>query len=130
MTDETTPFADQISGLSPLDGGAFDGTDDDAAFAPRPGVSVVLPLGKLHPHPDNIREDLGDMTDMAASVRAHGVLQPLVVVPHPVKAGHYYVLAGHRRLEAARIAGLTTIPVMIRQADIGSSKAIQVILVE
>jgi len=130
MTDPAAPFADQVSGITRLNGGAFDGTGDDPGFASRPGVSVVLPLGKLHHHPDNIREDLGDLTDMAASMRAHGVLQPLVVVPHPVKAGHYQVLAGHRRLEAARIAGLATVPVMIRQADIGSSKAIQMMLVE
>ena len=93
-------------------------------------MSVNLPIEKLEPHPDNIRKDLGDLDDLVTSIRAHGILQPLVVVPHPVKAGRYQVLGGNRRLAAARIAGLTSLPVMIRQADIGASKAIQVMLVE
>lgn len=125
----TVPFTDQISGLAPLDGGAFDGTDDGPR-APRPGYSVMIATDRLHPHPDNIREDLGDVTETAESMRVHGVLQPLVVVPHPTKAGHYYVIGGNRRLKSAREAGLARVPAMIRLADIGPAKAIQIMLVE
>jgi ParB/RepB/Spo0J family partition protein len=123
------PFPDQVSGVGPLDGGTLDGTVRPPRL-PAAGRSQPVDISRLHPHPDNIREDLGDLEDMAASIRMHGILQALVVVPHPSRAGHYHVLAGHRRLAAARLAGLADVPVTVRQADIGVSKAVQVMLIE
>jgi ParB family chromosome partitioning protein len=72
-------------------------------------------IGRLHPHPRNIREDLGDLAEMAASVAMHGVLQPIVVEPHPGIPNAYQVLAGHRRLQAARLAGGEQVPIVVRQ---------------
>lgn len=72
-------------------------------------------IERVHPHPDNIREDLGDLSETAASIAVHGVLQPIVVEPHPGIPNAYQVLAGHRRLEAARMAGREQVPVVIRQ---------------
>ncbi|MGH3189616.1 MAG: ParB/RepB/Spo0J family partition protein [Streptosporangiaceae bacterium] len=76
-------------------------------------------IDRVHPHPGNIRSDLGDLTETAASMRAHGVLQPIVVQPHPQISGAYQVLAGHRRLAAARLAGHDQVPVVIRQPPPG-----------
>jgi ParB family transcriptional regulator, chromosome partitioning protein len=73
-------------------------------------------VDRIHPHPDNVREDLGDLTEMAASIRAHGVLQPLTVEPHPGKPGHYLIIAGHRRYAAARRAGRDQLPIAVRQS--------------
>jgi len=72
-------------------------------------------VSQLHPHPDNIREDLGDISDLAASVRAHGILQPIAVEHHPDKPGHYQIIAGHRRYAAARRARLEMVPITFRQ---------------
>jgi ParB family chromosome partitioning protein len=86
-------------------------------------------VSRLVPHPGNIRQDTGDAGELAASVRAHGILQPLVVQPHPQRPGSYLVLAGHRRLEAAKAARLETVPVTIR-AGVDAAKAIEIMLVE
>jgi ParB family chromosome partitioning protein len=64
------------------------------------------PRSMMHP------EELEDLT---ASIREHGVLQPLIVTPGDMD-GRYVLIAGERRLEAARLAGLTSVPVLIRQA--------------
>jgi ParB family chromosome partitioning protein len=74
-------------------------------------------VSRVHPHPGNIRSEIGDIDEMAASIRAHGILQPISVEPHPVKAGHWQVIAGHRRLEAAKAAGLDVVPITLRQPD-------------
>ncbi len=55
---------------------------------------------RIRPHPANVREHLGDLTDLVASIRAQGILQPLVVQPDPKRHGCYIILAGHRRYEA------------------------------
>lgn len=85
-------------------------------------------VSRLVPNPGNIRHDLGDLADLTASIRAQGILQPLVAEPRP--DGKYTVLAGHRRLAAAKRAGLETVPVTIRRATGGTAKAIEVMLVE
>lgn len=45
---------------------------------------VLLPINELHPHPDNPRKDLGDLTELADSIKANGILQNLTVVPRIV----------------------------------------------
>jgi ParB family chromosome partitioning protein len=86
-------------------------------------------VDRVHPHPRNIRSDLGDLTETTASVRVHGVLQPIVVQPHPEIAGAYQVLAGHRRLAAAKLAGRDQVPVVIRRPPPGVT-AEELMLVE
>jgi ParB/RepB/Spo0J family partition protein len=71
-----------------------------------------LPIDQLVPAEDNFRGPVGDVTELAESIRAVGILQHLVVTP---KAdGGYRLVFGHRRLEAARQAGLTEVPAEIR----------------
>ena len=62
----------------------------------------------LFPHPQNPRKDLGDLDELVDSIKANGVLQNLTVVPRD--GGGYTVIIGHRRLAAARRAGLTELP--------------------
>ncbi|MFF4417513.1 ParB/RepB/Spo0J family partition protein [Streptosporangium sp. NPDC001559] len=103
-----------------------------AASSPRPvkgAAAVDLPLAAIHDHPGNIRSELGDLDELAASIAAQGLLQPLTVRPHPAKPGHYELLAGHRRRAAALQAGLTTVPAVIRH-DVTDTQAIEVMLVE
>ena len=95
---------------------------------------TMIPVAQLHPHPDNPRKDLGDITELTASIKANGVLQNLTVVPRanpdvnyeelcrqyyadPTEENRtklnqfrstdgYTVIIGHRRLAAAKLAGL------------------------
>ena len=59
-------------------------------------------ISRLHPHPDNPRKELGDLTELAASIEAKGVLQNLTVVPD--NDGGYRIIIGHRRHAAAKLA--------------------------
>lgn len=67
----------------------------------------TIPVDQIHPHPDNARVDLGDLTELAQSIRAVGLLQPIVVVQ--VRNG-WRVIDGHRRLAAAKLAGARSLP--------------------
>jgi len=79
------------------------------------GVTQV-PVDLIQRNPRQPREkfDLEELENLAASIREHGVIQPLVVSPG--KGGLYTLVAGERRLQAARKAGLKTVPVVIRHA--------------
>jgi ParB family transcriptional regulator, chromosome partitioning protein len=76
---------------------------------------TYVPIDRVHPHPGNIRSDLGDLAEVVASIRVHGLLQPIVVEAHPARSGAYQVIAGHRRLAAAKLAGRDKVPVVIRR---------------
>lgn len=60
---------------------------------------VMLPRDLLHPHPDNPRKDLGDLTELKESIREHGIMQNLTVVPDDEDG--YQILIGHRRFAAS-----------------------------
>ena len=68
----------------------------------------------IDPHPDNPRKQIGDVTDLAASVKANGLLSPLSVVPHGQR---YRVIAGHRRLAACKQAGTGAVPCFVLDLD-------------
>ena len=77
-----------------------------------------ISIEKLHPHPDNPRRDVGDVTELAASIKASGVLQNLTVVPATgYFHGDYYVVIGNRRLAAAKIAELVELPCAVVEMD-------------
>lgn len=66
-----------------------------------------IPVAQLRANPANVRSDLGDLTELTASIRAQGVMQPLIVTRRPTPAGTVYVLVdGHRRAAAAKAAGI------------------------
>ena len=79
---------------------------------PGSGEIVSLPLEQLVPAEDNPRREVGDLAELAASIRTAGILQPLVVMAR--EDGRYLVVVGHRRLAAARVAGLTAVPAIVR----------------
>ena len=80
-----------------------------------------IEIGRLYRHPKNPRKTPGDLTELAASIKANGVLQNLTVVPYygtgTPGGGDYCVVIGHRRLEAAKIAGLEEVPCTIVEID-------------
>jgi ParB family chromosome partitioning protein len=87
----------------------------DALPADRDALRVV-PLDEVRPNPEQPREVFaeGDLADLCASIQAHGILSPLVVRKD---SGRYVLIAGERRLRAAALAGLTEVPVVVREAD-------------
>lgn len=66
----------------------------------------------IDPHPDNPRKNIGDVTDLAASIKTNGLLTPLSVVPNGER---YRVIAGHRRLAACKYAGIVAVPCFVLQ---------------
>lgn len=66
----------------------------------------------IDPHPDNPRKNIGDVTDLAASIKTNGLLTPLSVVPNGER---YRVIAGHRRLAACKQAGIGFVPCFVLQ---------------
>ena len=76
-----------------------------------------IPIGELYPfknHPFKVLDD-DSMSDTVESVKQYGVLSPLIARPRP--KGGYEIISGHRRQHAAELAGLETLPVIVRQMD-------------
>ena len=71
---------------------------------------TMIHRSKLEPHPDNPRKDLGDLSELAASIRKQGILQNLTVVPSPDSEDKYRIVIGHRRFAASYLAGLAELP--------------------
>ena len=78
---------------------------------------VMIPIKQLEHHPENPRKDMGDLTELAASIKANGIMQNLTVVRHDPMRVTYYVVIGNRRMEAARIAGVDELPCVISEMD-------------
>jgi ParB family transcriptional regulator, chromosome partitioning protein len=97
-------------GLDVLLGGQASAT---ATLPPAPGTAEI-PLEKVAPNPQQPRQsfDREGIEELAASIRRHGVLQPIVVSR---KGDGYELVAGHRRVLAARAAGKITIPAVVRE---------------
>lgn len=87
---------------------------------------VYLPVSELHPHPSNPRLELGDLSELAESIRARGVMQNLTVVPR--EGGGYLILIGHRRHAAAALAGLSMLPCVV--VDLSPKEQLGVMLLE
>lgn len=90
---------------------------------PPPDVRIPVnevPIDRIVPNPLQPRTSIGDadLDDLTASVREHGIIQPLLVSEQGPEGGdvRYQLIAGERRLRAARAAGLTYVPVTIRQS--------------
>lgn len=77
-----------------------------------------VPIEFISPNPKNPRRNFGDaeLTDLAQSIREHGIVQPVVVRP-AAQSGHYEIIAGERRWRASQRAGLTEIPVIVREVN-------------
>lgn len=86
---------------------------------------ISLALIDVNPHQPRTCFDEEALTDLAASIKKHGVLQPLVVSP---SGDHYELIAGERRLRASKLAGLTVVPVIIR--DVKEHEKLEMAIIE
>ena len=96
-------------GLEALFGTEFQMLDDKEV--------ITLPITKVEPRQDQPREHFDEerLQDLAASISRHGLIQPVIV--RRLYSGDYQIIAGERRWRAARLAGLTEIPVRVLHAD-------------
>ena len=88
----------------------------------------TLPLREIEPDPGQPRKTFDDETlaELSASIAEHGLLQPIAVRPKP--SGGYLIVAGERRWRASRMAGLTEVPVIVK--DVADEQAMELALVE
>lgn len=96
------------------------------AKKPKPEVVEQIPLSELHPFPDHpfqVRDD-ASMQETAESIKTYGVLVPALARPR--EDGGYELIAGHRRKHACELAGLTTMPVIVRNIDRDAATIIMV----
>lgn len=89
----------------------------DAALRSQEGGSLSLPISQVEPGLKQPRKRFDDdsLSDLADSIRLHGVIQPLTV--RRLSSGYYQIIAGERRWRAAKLAGLTEVPAVIIEAD-------------
>ena len=118
-------------GLNALLGGDADFTPQEAAPRAEPAVDAPireLPLNRLQAgrYQPRTRMDETALQELADSIRAQGLVQPIVV--RPVGDGRYEIIAGERRWRASRLAGLTTVPVLVK--DVSDRSAIAMALIE
>jgi ParB family chromosome partitioning protein len=96
---------------------------------PASGIATI-PIELVEPGPFQPRGaiDPASLDDLVGSIRARGILQPLLARPHPANPGHYQIIAGERRWRAAQAAGLHEVPVLVR--DLRDADAMAAALVE
>lgn len=87
---------------------------------------VNIEIDRLLPHPQNPRKNLGDLSELAESIKKNGILQNLTVVK--ADEDKYTVIIGHRRCAAAKLAGLTELPCVVAEMD--EAKQIETMLCE
>ena len=85
--------------------------------AQRPTGVRYIPVERIQPNPSQPRMtfDEAALAELAASIKEHGVLQPVLVRPKPDDAHIYQIVAGERRWRASRLAGLQELPALIEQ---------------
>lgn len=106
-----------------------------ATADPAPKLTAAMPasrfadieVGRLRPSALNPRRDVGPVDELAASISSQGLVEPLVV--HEDAAGGFEVLAGHRRLAAAKAAGISTVPCIVR-SGMEPAEKLEMMLVE
>lgn len=98
--------------------------------APPPPADRMLPIEALRPNPDQPRRsfDEGALEELAASIRAKGVIQPLIVRPDRGERGRFEIVAGERRWRASQKAGLAEVPVLVR--DYGDRELLEIAIIE
>lgn len=88
-------------------------------------VGRLVPIDQVDPNPDQPRQAMGDLSELIASVAEKGIIEPLVVRQ---RGGRYQIVAGERRYHAGVQAGLTELPVVVR--DVDDTEMLEIALVE
>jgi ParB family chromosome partitioning protein len=91
---------------------------------------LIVPVEKVFPNPDQPRRSFTDehLRDLSASIKAKGIIQPLIVRKRSTGNGEYEIVAGERRWRAAQMAQLHEIPVLVR--DFTDTEVLEVAIIE
>mgnify|MGYP001051201279 CR=1 FL=1 len=89
-------------------------------------IGKTLPVEKIEPNPRQPRTEIGDLTELANSIKQRGVLEPILVVPK--SDGRWMIIAGERRWRAAQLAGLTEIPCI--ELNVTEQETAEIALIE
>jgi ParB family chromosome partitioning protein len=89
-------------------------------------VGRMIPIDKIDPNPEQPRTEIGDLTELTASIAEKGVLEPLLVKPSR-SSGRWMIIAGERRWRAAQKAGLSEVPCVEMEVDEGGVAEIALI---
>ncbi len=110
--------------------GEQDETPEGGAPAGAVKDSTTLPVEMLAPSPLQPRKHFDEtaLSELAASIKEKGILQPLLVRPDPNRAGHFEIIAGERRWRAAQRAQIHNVPVLVR--ELSDSEVLEVALIE
>src|SRR6202795_2884168 len=102
----------------------------EAAHVERPRNQRKVPIEFLKPNPRNPRRAFSDteLGELAASVKQHGVIQPIVVRPVKGAQDRYEIIAGERRWRASQLAGLHEVPIV--PVDVSDSDALEIMIIE
>ena len=105
-------------------------TSDTAESSPASRGIQQLAVEQIQPNPrqPRLQFDEAALAELAASIRTHGIIQPLIVTQHPEEANRYHLVAGERRWRAARLAGLENVPVIVR--EVSPSQLVEWALIE
>ncbi len=103
---------------------------DSSSVARSRAPESSLPIEKLHANPNQPRRNFEDsaLNELAQSIRENGIIQPLIVRPHPEIAAEYQIVAGERRWRAAQVAQVHIVPVVVRELSDG--EILQVAIIE
>ena len=104
--------------------------DVETVAAPAQRRPDMMAVERLHANPNQPRRQFtdSDLADLAASVRAKGVLQPLIVRPAKDNPGHFEIVAGERRWRAAQMAQIHEVPILVRDFD--DTEVLEVAIIE
>ncbi|MGC2235842.1 MAG: ParB/RepB/Spo0J family partition protein [Pyrinomonadaceae bacterium] len=90
-------------------------------------VGKIIPIGSIEPNPEQPRVEIGDLSELASSIKQNGVLEPLLVKPVR-ETGTWMIIAGERRWRAANLAGLREVPCI--ELDIDEQSVAEIALIE
>lgn len=91
-------------------------------------IGRLVAVDLLDPNPEQPRIEIGDLTDLVASIKEKGVLEPLLVKPSSTIAGRWMIIAGERRWRASRAAGLRDVPCI--EMDVDDRAVAEIALIE
>ena len=94
------------------------------------GGERIIPIERIEPNPDQPRRDFvkADLEELAESIRAKGIIQPLIVRTHPKAADRFEIVAGERRWRAAQMAQIHEVPVVLRQLN--DTEVLEIAIIE
>lgn len=121
MSKKDQPYSSQLKGVAALLGESFDQTQS-TANSPN---TVAISLIKLPQSQPRRYFDFSKLEELSRSIKELGILEPLLV--RPLASEEYELVAGERRLRAAQVAGLTEVPVVIREMDDITTSKVQLV---